>query len=171
VYGCVIDHHGLVNVYSEPGQGSAFKVLLPVATSEETDVLSISRKLIQGQGHILIVDDEDSILQYSRDALTRLGYLVSLCSNGIEAIELFREQHTQIDLVILDQIMPKMSGEETFYRLKEIDPNVRVVMASGFAHNATVENLIKNGVLGFLLKPFHIDAMADEIARHLLRDN
>jgi len=170
VYGCVIDHNGMVDVYSEPGQGSAFKVLLPVATSEETEVSPNTQSLIQGQGHILVVDDDDSILQFSRDALTRMGYLVSLCSNGIDAVELFSERHTKIDLVILDQVMPKMSGEETFYRLKEIDPNVRVVLASGFAHNATVEGLIKNGVLGFLPKPFHIDDMAREIAQHLRRD-
>jgi len=169
VYGWVMDHLGSISVYSEPGHGSAFKVLLPVAPELATVANSVAHGLTRGQGHVLIVDDEESVLRFTRNALTRLGYVVSECNDGSQAVEFFRQKHSEIDLVILDQIMPKLSGEETFFMMKDIDADVRVLIASGYTQNTTVDKLFKNGVRGFLPKPFRIGELAQEVARCLVK--
>jgi len=167
VYGCVKDHQGAVSVYSEPGRGSTFKVMIPVISTSAPLVSPFGVGPVHGQGHILVVDDEESIREFSRKALTKLGYTVSLCCDGAEAVEFFRLRHLEIDLVILDQIMPVMGGEETFIAMKEIDAGVRVLIASGFAYNGTVDRLVDGGALGFLSKPFGIDDLSLEVARSL----
>ena len=122
---------------------------------------------IRGHGHILIVDDEENVRRFTRNALTHLGYTVSCCSDGSEAVEFFRRHHTEIDMVILDLIMPKLSGEETFYLLREIDSEVRVLIASGFTRNGSADTLLEDGALGFLNKPYRIGELAREMAQHL----
>lgn len=168
VYGCVMDHLGSISVYSEPGQGSVFKVLLPVAPELAMDTNLTSHDLTRGHGHILIVDDEENVRQFTRKALTHLGYVVSECHDGSQAVEFFRQNHSKIDLVILDQIMPKLSGEEAFFMMKDIQADVRVLIASGYIQNGTVDQLLINGVLGFLPKPFRIGELAREVARCLV---
>ncbi|MHC4562602.1 MAG: hybrid sensor histidine kinase/response regulator [Planctomycetota bacterium] len=167
VYGCVKNHEGTIRVYSEPGRGSTFKVLLPLSPEASTDAAVDRQAPIRGHGHILVVDDEETVRRFTHRALTHLGYRVSCCSDGDEAVEFFRETHGEIDLVILDLIMPKLSGDEVFNLLKAIDPDVRVLIASGFTRNGTADALIDNGALGFLNKPYRIDELSRKVARHL----
>jgi DNA-binding NtrC family response regulator len=116
---------------------------------------------------VLVVDDEESVRGLAERALGRLGYRVSTCEDGLEAVAFFARHHADVDLVILDLIMPNLGGEDTFHRLREIDPQARVLVASGFSHHRTVDVLLEQGALGFLSKPFRIDTLAHEVAQLL----
>jgi two-component system cell cycle sensor histidine kinase/response regulator CckA len=118
------------------------------------------------QGHnerILLVDDEPTLLQLGERLLTTLGYEVISATNGSEACRLYREQKDRIQLVILDFLMPGMNGEETFHELKKIDPNIRVLLASGLNQEGRPQELMNQGVQGFIRKPFMIQDLSDAV--------
>jgi signal transduction histidine kinase/CheY-like chemotaxis protein len=169
VYGCVKCHRGFINVESQPGQGSVFKVYFPPAESEVGVYAS------DGEGgapapkakHILIIDDEQMVRNYAVRALRTLGYRVSFCGDGEEAADLYRDHYRDIDLVMLDLIMPRLDGVETFRKLKEINPAIRAVLISGYSDPAAIEVLTQEGVLGFIHKPFDIDNLARELNEYL----
>jgi signal transduction histidine kinase/CheY-like chemotaxis protein len=167
VYGCVKDHLGAIRVYSKLGLGSTVKMLLPVCAEATAVTAAVTQAPVYGHGHILVIDDEKVVRRFTSTALTHLGYRVSCCCNGEEGVAFFRDHHTEVDLVILDMIMPKLNGEEAFRLLKEIDPDVRVLIASGFAPNYTSKTVIDAGALGFLPKPFLVETLSYEIARCL----
>jgi len=171
VYGCVMDHKGAISLYSESGQGSAFKVLIPVTTEAQApqpDRAPIDPISIQGDGHILVVDDEETVRRITTNVLAHLGYSVSCCCDGVEAVEFFQRRHEEIDLVILDLIMPNMGGEEAFHLLKEIDPAARVLISSGFTRSGVADELLEHGAVGFLNKPYYgIKDLAREISSHM----
>ncbi|MHC4718217.1 MAG: hybrid sensor histidine kinase/response regulator, partial [Planctomycetota bacterium] len=125
VYGCVRAHGGIIDVYSEVGKGSTFKVLLPLA-EVEAEAAASEGEPIKGAGHILLVDDEDLVRNFAAKALRGLGYTVTTAADGVDALDLYRRRHGEFDAVILDLIMPRLSGQDTFRLMKEIDPHVRV---------------------------------------------
>jgi signal transduction histidine kinase/ActR/RegA family two-component response regulator len=168
VYGCIKSHYGSIHVDSHPGQGTTFKLLLHAA--EAACVQSggqTSPNAVKGTGHILVVDDEGIVREFVSTALQKLGYSVSLCVNGAEAVEYFKVRHQDIDLVILDLIMPVLNGPDTFRELKTIDPNVKVLVSSGFSQNQTTNGLIDEGALGLLSKPFRIGELSEVLKQHL----
>jgi PAS domain S-box-containing protein len=167
VYGCIKDHLGAIRVYSEPGLGSTFKMLLPLSSEAAAVTATGTQAPVHGHGHILVIDDEETVRRFVSSALAHLGYSVSCCCDGEEGVAFFREHYADVDLVILDMIMPKLSGEEVFPILKEIDPDVRVLIASGFTQNRSAEAVLDGGALGFLAKPFLVDELSREIARCL----
>ena len=120
-----------------------------------------------GTETILIVDDQETVWDFLIEALQKLGYSVLLAENGLDAVEIYENNPGQIDLVLLDMIMPKQGGHSTFHKLKEIDPNVKVLLSSGFVSLDEVDDLLKNGAAGFLPKPHRIGEMAKEIRRIL----
>lgn len=122
-------------------------------------------KLPGGTETILIVDDQETVWDFLIEALQNLGYSVLLAENGEDAVSIYRENPNQIDLVLLDMVMPKMGGHSTFYQLKAIDPNVKVLLSSGFVSAASVKDLQDNGAAGFLPKPHRIKDLALEIRR------
>lgn len=124
-------------------------------------------KLPGGNETILIVDDQETVWDFLIEALQNLGYSVLLAENGEDAVEIYRENPNQIDLVLLDMVMPKLGGHSTFYQLKALDPNVKVLLSSGFVSASSVNDLIENGAAGFLAKPHRIKALAEEIRRIL----
>lgn len=126
-----------------------------------------SKKLPGGRETILIVDDQETIWDFLIEALQRLGYSVLLAENGIDAVEIYQNNPNQIDLVILDMIMPKQGGHSTFYQLKALDPEVKVILSSGYVSPAEVNDLLDKGACGFLPKPHRIKDMAFEIRRIL----
>ena len=120
-----------------------------------------------GTETILIVDDQETVWDFLIEALQKLGYSVLLAENGLDAVEIYENNPGQIDLVLLDMIMPKQGGHSTFHKLKELDPNVKVLLSSGFVSLEEVDDLLKNGAAGFLPKPHRIRDMAVEIRRIL----
>ncbi|MDP6544102.1 MAG: response regulator [Phycisphaerae bacterium] len=117
--------------------------------------------------HILMVDDEVAILRMTKRILTVKGYDVTTCASGAEAVEVYSKLHDKIDLVILDMIMPKMNGAETLIQLKQIDPTVRVVLCSAFIPDLKGHTVAAEGFVGFLSKPFQVNALLAIINLHV----
>jgi CheY-like chemotaxis protein len=170
VYGAVKEHKGAILLDSMIGTGTIFTIYLPVA-QEQNKILDEPNNLKQQRGNrehktsILIVDDEMVIQDTLQNLLEAWNYSVVTACNGEEAIKIYRE--TPTNLVILDIIMPKMGGEECFYKLKEIDPNVKVILSSGFTKNASINKLLENGVLDFIKKPFHYDSLQKILEKNI----
>ncbi len=159
VYGIVKNHGGYINVYSELGKGATFDIYLPplmkrLATEVKEEEKSAPEKVIKGQETILVVDDEEIIRTMLQEVLEHLGYSILLASDGTEALKMYRKHRNEIDLVIIDMIMPKMGGKETFLKLKKINPDIRTILASGFSQDSTVQGILRSGVNGFIHKPF-----------------
>lgn len=163
VYGTVTDHHGCINIYSEPGIGTIFKLYLPVS-GEKDPVVTCTEELIQGSGGILLVDDEAILREVGKELLEGLGYQVYLAEDGEQALELYAREKDAISLVILDMLMPRMGGKETLQRLIESYPDVRVLISSGFNQEETVDELRKIGAKGFLHKPYLCRELCKSIA-------
>ena len=163
VYGIIKNHEGFINVYSEKGKGTTFIIYLP-ALKENAEVKGTPQdNIVMGKGTILLVDDEDIILEVEEPLLEKLGYDVMTASNGKDALELYIKNQKRIDLVIVDMIMPGMSGGEMFHRLKNIDPGVRVLLASGYSMNGQAEEIIRLGCRGFIQKPFTLNELSEKI--------
>ncbi len=163
-YGCVTSHSGAIEVDGRAEGGTIFTVLLPTTEVEPVSETPAARNVHRGSGHILVVDDEAEVRAFASRALTRLGYRVSACRDGVEALEVFSEEHAGIDLVLLDMIMPRLSGTEVFPRLKKISPDVKVLLCSGFSRNESVEELISGGADGFLAKPFRLEDLSESVS-------
>ncbi len=124
-------------------------------------------KMAGGTETILIVDDHETIWDFLIEALQKLGYSVLLAENGLDAVEIYAANPNQIDLVLLDMIMPKAGGHQTFYRLRELDPEANILLSSGFVSEAEVHDLLRQGAKGFLPKPHRLTDVTTEIRRVL----
>lgn len=120
-----------------------------------------------GNETILIVDDQETIWDFLIEALQNLGYSVLLAENGIDAVDIYKSNPDQIDLVLLDMIMPKLGGHKTFFQIKSIDPDAKILLSSGYISEEEVNDLLKNGAKGFLRKPHRIKELTTEIRRIL----
>ena len=164
VYGVIKNHEGYINVYSEIDQGTTFTIYLPASRKKiqkqtEKAVASVA----MGTGTLLLVDDEEMIIKVGKELLQELGYQVMSALSGQEAIELYKENADKIDLVIMDMIMPGMSGGETFDRLKEINPEIKVLLSSGYSINGQASKILERGCDGFIQKPFNLIQLSDKI--------
>ena len=164
VYSIVRNHNGLVRAESDVGRGSTFHVYLPVSTRPEVPTTEVRTEVVKGGTEtILVVDDEEVIRDVARRILCSAGYTVLTAENGVQAIELFRQQHEEIDLVILDMIMPEMGGAATFARLREIDPQVRALLSTGYSQEGRAEDILRTGVQGFLQKPYTVEEVLRKV--------
>jgi PAS domain S-box-containing protein len=170
VYGIVKGHGGYIDVESEEGSGTTFSIYLPASRKPLTEKKAMSESMSTGNETILFVDDEAMILSVGQELLETLGYRVLLARSGKEAVEVYREKQETIDMVILDMIMPELSGAETYDRLKKIDPEIKVLLSSGYSVNSQAEEILARGCDGFIQKPFNLNQLASKI-KEILPEN
>jgi two-component system cell cycle sensor histidine kinase/response regulator CckA len=163
VYGVVKNHGGFVNVYSEVGIGSTFKIYLPLSGKPEVLDHDSNEKICGGHESILVIDDEEVIREVTGEILSSYGYRVQLASDGADGINLYKKQLPHSDLVILDMIMPRQGGRETLLELKKINPAVKVLFSTGYSQNEKVNEIISLGVSGFIQKPYQINNLLTKV--------
>jgi len=168
VYGAVQQHRGAITVYSEFGHGTEFSIYLPLSHLKET-VAKIPEELVYGEGCILVVDDEPVVRVTAKSMLERLGYSVLEAENGKEGLEVYKQHRQHISLVLLDMLMPIMDGTSCFFNLKAINPEVKVIISSGFTRDADLVNLKEHGLCNFIRKPFSMTQISQVIAQTLNR--
>ena len=168
VYGTVQEHQGAISISSKVNVGTEITIFIPSSVENETKEVNIGEE-VHGEGGILVVDDEEVILTTLRIMLEDLGYDVFDSKSASEAINIFKLMKSRIDLVILDLVMPEMSGAEVFMELKKIDPNTRILITSGNIETEDSELLIKKEADAYLTKPYKKDQLSKVIADVLNR--
>ena len=156
VYGTIKSHGGYIEVESEVGQGTTFTIFLPASEKEIHSIFKLADRLNKKTGTILFVDDEEIVLDTGARMLEKLGYRVLEAESGMTAINVYKNNIEEIDMVILDMIMPKMDGGKTYEKIKEINPNVKVLLASGSSIDGQATEILNRGCDGFIQKPFDL---------------
>jgi PAS domain S-box-containing protein len=159
-YGIIKNHDGAIDFVSRPGKGTTFYIYLPASDGDAETEPPLSEIISKGTETLLLIDDEEVILQVGQPMLESLGYKVMSASDGKTALEIFRRFSGEIDLVILDVIMPGMSGSAIFDELKNINPQVQVLLASGHSLSGQAEDLMSRGCVGFIQKPFSLEQLS-----------
>ncbi|MDQ5987877.1 MAG: Sensor histidine kinase RcsC [Syntrophus sp. SKADARSKE-3] len=167
VYGIIKNHNGFIDVESTPGRGTTFMVYLPASHREIADEKKPEDHLLSGHGTILFVDDEQTNLMIMKDLLMVMGYKVLLAASGQEAVAVYMTKQKQIDLIIMD--MPGLGGGEAFTALRNFDPDVKVILCSGYSLDGEAEKIMAKGCNGFIQKPFTIEALSQKIGEVLHR--
>ncbi len=170
VYGIVKNHEGFINVYSKKGQGARFEINLPASGRVVPNKEKTREKFVKGKETVLLVDDEDMIIDVAQRMLEKLGYKVFAARDGREAVEVFRKHKDKIDAIVLDMIMPKMSGGEAFDRIKEIKPDIKVLLSSGYSINGQASEILNRGCHGFIQKPFNLQSLSTSL-RSILEES
>ena len=167
-YGIIKNHGGIITVYSDIGHGSTFNIYL-VESGKEANRKDIYKDsgLIRGSGTLLLIDDEDMILEVTQAMLKSLGYHVIIARGGQEAIDAICNTKINIDMVILDMIMPGMDGGTTFDRIHEIHPEIPILLSSGYAINSQANEIIQRGCSGFIQKPYNISELSSKVHQML----
>jgi two-component system cell cycle sensor histidine kinase/response regulator CckA len=164
-YGIIKNHGGIITVNSKRNHGTTFNIYLQISEKEIHQEIATDRAMVKGSGTILLVDDEDMILNVSRALLEKLGYQVIPAKSGEEAIQVVLRMGSEIELVILDMIMPGMDGGTTFDRIREIHPKMPVLLSSGYAVDGQSSEILRRGCNGFLQKPFNIAKLSQKIRK------
>jgi CheY-like chemotaxis protein len=143
----------VIRVESQLGVGTSFQIYLPAATQVVLDSVAVEGA-IDGAGVILVVDDEEFTRLTAKRLLESLGYEVYTAADGVEALRMLESSQRKVDLVVLDLIMPKMNGLETFNRIRQIEPTTKIIVASGYSKEDELREMRERGLDGFIWKPF-----------------
>jgi PAS domain S-box-containing protein len=163
VYGIIKNHGGFVNVDSHKGRGTRFEIFLPASREPVPPSQLPTAELTDGHETVLLVDDEEMIIDVGKRMLEKLGYETLTAINGSEAVDIYKTRGDDIDLVILDMVMPKISGGETFDRLKEINPDIKVILCSGYSIDGKATEILQRGCTAFIQKPFNMKTLSRHI--------
>jgi two-component system cell cycle sensor histidine kinase/response regulator CckA len=163
-YGIIKNHGGIINVDSKKGKGATFNIYLAASEKEiAIQEKKLADEVLKGTETVLLVDDEDMILDVGGDMLGELGYKVLLARSGKEAVEVYSKHKDTIDLVVVDMIMPQMGGGEVYDRIKERNPDVRVLLSSGYSIDGQAAEILERGCNGFVQKPFSVEELSKRI--------
>ena len=162
-YGIIKNHSGFINVYSEKGHGTTFNIYLPASEKEIIEEKKAAVDTLRGTEAVLFVDDEEMIIEVASEVLENLGYNVLTARSGKEACEIYEKNKEQIDIVLLDMIMPDISGSDTYDSLKEIDPDIKVLLSSGYSINGQATEIMDRGCNGFIQKPFKMKELSQKL--------
>jgi len=162
-YGIIKGHGGFIDVESQPGQGATFSLYLPASSKKISKPHRGQEGIVQGQGTVLLIDDEDMVLEIGRALLETMGYQVVTAKDGEEAIKIYENQGSGIDLVLLDVVMPGLGGGEVFDRLKSMNPDMKCLLLSGYSIDGEATEIIQRGCDGFIQKPFKLRDLSKSI--------
>ena len=167
VLGIVRGHKGAIKVYSEPNKGTSFKILLP-ASGKPAELFNHDNLLDnwQGSGTVLLVDDEETVRGIGAEMLKELGFSTITANDGREAVEIFKAT-PDITLVILDLTMPHLDGEQCFRELRQLKPDIKVIMSSGYNEQEITQRFVGKGLAGFIQKPYKLSILKLEIQKVL----
>ncbi|MEW6669217.1 MAG: PAS domain S-box protein [Thermodesulfobacteriota bacterium] len=168
-YGIIRNHGGMIRVQSRQGAGTTFHIDLPASSKDVRAEKADTQEIPRGTETILLVDDETMILDVGEGMLGALGYKVLLARSGSEAVTCYREKAGEVDVVILDMIMPKMGGGETYDALKKLHPGVKVLLSSGYSIDGQAQEILDRGCYGFVQKPFNLPTLARKLREILDR--
>ena len=162
-YGIIKGHEGYIHVTSRKGHGASFSIYLPASEKTVREAIRHADGLIAGTETVLFVDDEESIREVGQELLQAMGYSVLLARDGKEAIELYEKNGDNIDIVLLDIVMPHMGGSEVYEKMKEINPNIKVLLLSGYSIDGEATDILDRGCDGFIQKPFTMKELSGKI--------
>jgi two-component system cell cycle sensor histidine kinase/response regulator CckA len=172
--GIVRGHKGAIKVYSEVDKGTTFKVLLPANEVPEITQAAAERKRVasawRGEGTILIVDDDESICAMARSMVENMGYDALTAADGRQAVEVYRQHSKEIVCVLLDLTMPHMNGEEAFGALRQIQPDVNVILCSGYNREDATLRFAGRGLADFIQKPYKMADLREKLASLMFSD-
>jgi len=151
----VENHNGVIDVWSSPNTGSSFSIILPLKeTIDDLGVRAVDENPGLYRETILLVDDDEKILTVGRKICRKLGYSVITAGSGKKALRIYKEKKDRINLVILDMVMPEMNGLETFLALKRLNPDIKVLLSTGYSIDEKAQDMLREGCKGYLLKPY-----------------
>ncbi len=170
VYGIVKNHAGFIHCYSEVGKGTTFNIYLPASEKAVTKKIPQEGRLIGGNETVLLVDDEEMVLEVGSSMLERLGYTVLVAPGGKETLAIYEQKGSHIDLVVLDMIMPDLGGGAVYNKIKKLNPEVKVLLSSGYSINGQAREILERGCNGFIQKPFTLNDLSRKVRTILDRE-
>ncbi|MBW1862265.1 MAG: response regulator [Deltaproteobacteria bacterium] len=170
VYGIIKNHGGFINVYSEKGEGSTFNIYLPASEKKIVEETELDKEVLEGTEMVLFIDDEGMIIDVGKQLLEKMGYTVLVARSGKEAIETYKGNKDKISMTILDMVMPGMSGGEAYDKLKDINPDIKVLLSSGYSRNSQATEILDRGCNGFIQKPFSMKGLSQKLREILDKD-
>ncbi|SPD73071.1 Two component system sensor histidine kinase, hybrid [uncultured Desulfobacterium sp.] len=162
-YGIIKNHSGLIDVESEKGVGSTFRFYLPASEKAVQQEKIEQMQMLTGPETVMLVDDETMVTEVGEEILKALGYSVIVAGSGDEAVRVYQKQADKIDIIVLDMIMPGMSGGETYDCFKKINPNVKVLLSSGYSVDGMAQDILDRGCNMFIQKPFNIKELSKKL--------
>jgi CheY-like chemotaxis protein len=162
-YGIIKAHEGYIDVDSRKGHGTTFSIYLPASKKEALKTARATDTIVRGTETVLLADDEEAVRQASQDLLETMGYQVFVAKDGQEATQLYKEKQDEIDIVLLDIVMPNMGGREAYEALKKINADVKVLLLSGYSIDGLATEILERGANAFIQKPFSMKELSGKM--------